>query len=178
MATPPSQGLHLAHRYALDQAHTTSRMPVCSKHYHECDCPLEVVHESRDDDGDGARGKRQPTPMKTSRGTAVPIPAPIPMPVQSPFGFREVSDAVVAVNPTVVVGMAAVGVAESERVVDELDKLIVDENVVEELVEDVIVDTKEVAIPFVGPAEAEATKSQLLATNSRLWLPQQFGPVS
>ena len=79
--------------------------------------------------------------------------------VQSLFGFKGVSGAIVALDPTAVVRMKAVGVAESESVVDELDKLIVNGNVVEELIEDVIVDTKEVAIPFVGTAEAEATKS-------------------
>ena len=66
---------------------------------------------------------------------------------------------------------------ETERVVDELDEPGINDFVADELVEEivveksvgvVIVDVKEVAVPLVALAEAEAAKSQSLATNSRL----------
>lgn len=46
---------------------------------------------------------------------------------------------------------------------------------VNELDGDVVVLVKEVVIPLVKATNAEATKFQSLATNSRLWLLQQLG---
>jgi hypothetical protein len=110
----------------------------------------------------------------------------MPMPVQSrsvPESFSGV--VLVVVDAAATVGMRVVGVGEmlsvtvnilnipavdsdpvDDTVVDELEELDVNELDVDELEEDVDVDEEvnDVAIS----EDAEATKSQLLATNSKL----------
>jgi hypothetical protein len=126
----------------------------------------------------------------------------MPMPVQSYVPSGEFSGVVVFDDAAAIVGTRVVGVSvlpsvmvtldtpmgdadtEDARVVAELEELDVVKPEDEELEEDVDVDVNvddevnEVAIPLVSAKDAEATKSQLLATNSKLWLLQQFGPVS
>jgi hypothetical protein len=117
------------------------------------------------------------------------------MPVQSLFVPGGSSGVAVAVVSAAIVGTGVVGVAlmlsvtvntlklpimdadtESETVVDELVELDFDK--LEEKVDVDAVVVKEVAIPLVKAIDAEATKFQSLATNSRVWLLQQLGPVS
>jgi len=140
--------------------------------------------------------RKIPTATSTIRGTAAPTPAPMPMPVQSLSGLAGFCDVVAVVDSAAIVGLATVGLpdmlpvtvrtldtsivdsdTETERVVDELDEPGINDFVADELVEEivveksvgvVIVDVKEVAVPLVALAEAEAAKSQSLATNSRL----------
>jgi hypothetical protein len=112
------------------------------------------------------------------------------MPVQSrsvPESFSGV--VLVVVDAAAMVGMRVVGVGEmlsvtvntlnlpavdsdteNDRVIAELKELDVDELDVVELEEDVDVDEEvnRVAIPLVSAKDAEATKSQSLATNSKL----------
>jgi hypothetical protein len=126
-------------------------------------------------------------PVSASKGTAAPTPAPIPIPIQSLFAPVGFSGIVVAVDSAAIVETGVVGVAlmlsvtvntlklpimdadtGSETAVDELDELNVDEVVANELDEDVILEVNVVAIPLVKAMDAEATKFQSLATNSRL----------
>jgi hypothetical protein len=120
----------------------------------------------------------------------------MPMPVQSYVPSGEFSGVVVFDDAAAIVGTRVVGVSvlpsvmvtldtpmgdadtEDARVVAELEELDVVKPEVEELEEDVDDEVNEVAIPLVSAKDAEATKSQLLSTNSKLWLLQQFGPVS
>jgi hypothetical protein len=123
-------------------------------------------------------------PVSASKGTAAPTPAPIPIPIQSLFAPVGFSGIVVAVDSAAIVETGVVGVAlmlsvtvntlklpimdadtGSETAVDELN---VDEVVANELDEDVILEVNVVAIPLVKAMDAEATKFQSLATNSRL----------